>query len=259
MGVIRGVKAGPSRARVTVWKEFPGAVMARMKVKLPALLGILGAEQPPRYVPVSRIRAAMKSTQFEEQAAARARRRVGVVDPQALPARVGQPGRDAHRLGSRSGRPHRRDSCRERSGEMSSQDVLVLAEIQRGTLADVTLELLAAARALTAAAGGEVVALVLSEKGAAYASQLGAADRIVLVDDPQLAAYAPAPYVAALAGGGRRRAAQGRADRGHFDRLGRGAAACPPGLNCPAGDRLQGGPGRRRRDCWSPRRSAAAR
>ncbi len=68
VGVIRGVKAaGPGAA--TVWKEFPGAVMARMNVKLPALLGILGAEQPPRYVPVSRIRAAMKSTQFEEQSA----------------------------------------------------------------------------------------------------------------------------------------------------------------------------------------------
>ena len=40
--------------------------MARMSVKLPAVLGIVGAEQPPRYVPVSRIRAAMKSTQFEE-------------------------------------------------------------------------------------------------------------------------------------------------------------------------------------------------
>jgi electron transfer flavoprotein beta subunit len=54
---------------VTACKEFPGAVMARLKVKLPVVLGILGAEQPPRYVPVSRIRAAMKSTQFEESAA----------------------------------------------------------------------------------------------------------------------------------------------------------------------------------------------
>ena len=54
---------------MSVCKEFPGAVMARMTVKLPAVLGILGAEQPPRYVPVSRIRAAMKTTQFEEQAA----------------------------------------------------------------------------------------------------------------------------------------------------------------------------------------------
>ncbi len=70
VGVIRGVTAGPEAGMVTACKEFPGAVMARLKVKLPAVLGILGAEQPPRYVPVSRIRAAMKSTQFEEQALA---------------------------------------------------------------------------------------------------------------------------------------------------------------------------------------------
>ncbi len=68
IGVIRGVKAGPEPGTITACKEFPGAVMARLKVKLPAVLGILGAEQPPRYVPVSRIRAAMKSTQFEEVA-----------------------------------------------------------------------------------------------------------------------------------------------------------------------------------------------
>ena len=69
IGVIRGVKAGPEPGTITACKEFPGAVMARLKVKLPVVLGILGAEQPPRYVPVSRIRAAMKSTQFEESAA----------------------------------------------------------------------------------------------------------------------------------------------------------------------------------------------
>jgi electron transfer flavoprotein beta subunit len=69
VGVVRGVKVGPEPGVATVCKEFPGAVMARLKVKLPAVLGILGADQPPRYVPVSRIRAAMKSTQFEETAA----------------------------------------------------------------------------------------------------------------------------------------------------------------------------------------------
>ncbi len=72
VGVIRGVKAGPDAGTVVACKEFPGAVMARMKVKLPAVLGILGADQPPRYVPVSRIRAAMKATQFEEPAVAAA-------------------------------------------------------------------------------------------------------------------------------------------------------------------------------------------
>jgi electron transfer flavoprotein beta subunit len=69
VGVIRGVTVGPEAGTVVACKEFPGAVMARMNVKLPAVLGILGADQPPRYVPVSRIRAAMKSTQFEESAA----------------------------------------------------------------------------------------------------------------------------------------------------------------------------------------------
>ena len=46
--------------------------MAKMNVKLPALLGILSADEPSRYVPVSRIRAAMKSTQIEEQETAAA-------------------------------------------------------------------------------------------------------------------------------------------------------------------------------------------
>jgi len=68
VGVIRGVKAAPEPGSVLACKEFPGAVMSRFTVKLPAVLGILGAEQPPRYVPVSRIRAAAKSTQFEEPA-----------------------------------------------------------------------------------------------------------------------------------------------------------------------------------------------
>ncbi len=72
VGVIRGVKSGDGAATLQAFKEFPGAVMARMNVKLPAVLGILGADQPPRYVPVSRIRAAMKSTEFQEQEVATA-------------------------------------------------------------------------------------------------------------------------------------------------------------------------------------------
>jgi electron transfer flavoprotein beta subunit len=70
VGVIRGVKRASDPGAVSVCKEFPGAVMARLTVRMPAVLGILGAEQPPRYVPVSRIRAAMKSATFEEVASA---------------------------------------------------------------------------------------------------------------------------------------------------------------------------------------------
>ena len=81
---------------------------------------------------------------------------------------------------------------------MSTQDVLVVAEIQRDTLGDVTLELLAAARGLAAATGGQVVTVVLSTDGMRYAKALGAADRIVLIDDPLLGAYAPESVVTAV-------------------------------------------------------------
>ncbi len=66
LGVVRGVEAGTGPGTATALKEFPGAVKARMSVDLPAVLGILAADQPPRYVPVSRIRGAMKSATFEE-------------------------------------------------------------------------------------------------------------------------------------------------------------------------------------------------
>ncbi len=69
VGVICGVRRGTEQGTVRVCKEFPGAVMAQMDVKLPVVLGVVGAEQPPRYVPVAKIRAAMKSAQYEEQAA----------------------------------------------------------------------------------------------------------------------------------------------------------------------------------------------
>ncbi len=69
VGVIRGVNVCPEGGAIQACKEFPGAVMARMRVRLPAVLGILGAEQAPRYVPVSRIRGAMKTAQFDESPA----------------------------------------------------------------------------------------------------------------------------------------------------------------------------------------------
>ena len=66
LGVIRGVSTTDEENVLSAFKEFPGAAKARMSVRLPAVLGILAADQPPRYVPVSRIRAAMKSAEFDE-------------------------------------------------------------------------------------------------------------------------------------------------------------------------------------------------
>ena len=81
---------------------------------------------------------------------------------------------------------------------MSSQDVLVLAEIQGDTVADITLELLGAARAIVASTGGQVLVVVPSPDGERFTASLGAADRIVLVNDPLLSGYSPEPYLAVL-------------------------------------------------------------
>ncbi len=64
VGVVSGVTIDGTS--VIVKKEFPGGVLEEIRVQLPALLGIQSASQPPRYVPVARIRQAMKSGHIEE-------------------------------------------------------------------------------------------------------------------------------------------------------------------------------------------------
>jgi electron transfer flavoprotein beta subunit len=49
-----------------VQKEYPGGVIAEMSITLPAVLGIQAAEQPPRYVAVSKVRQVMKTSTIEE-------------------------------------------------------------------------------------------------------------------------------------------------------------------------------------------------
>ncbi len=66
LGLIQGVE-GEAGKTIKAYKEFPGASKASMSIQLPAVLGILTASQPPRYVPISRIRSVMKSIQFDEQ------------------------------------------------------------------------------------------------------------------------------------------------------------------------------------------------
>ena len=51
----------------TVQKEYPGGLLAEMEINLPAVLGIQAAANPPRYVAISKIRQAMKSTAIDEQ------------------------------------------------------------------------------------------------------------------------------------------------------------------------------------------------
>jgi len=63
VGIVTRVAVEDGRARVT--REYPRNVRGEFEVSLPAILGVQSAEKPPRYVPLSKVRAAMKSQQIE--------------------------------------------------------------------------------------------------------------------------------------------------------------------------------------------------
>jgi electron transfer flavoprotein beta subunit len=67
IGYISGVSLSEGKSRVR--KEYPGGLIAEMEVILPAVLGIQAAEQPPRYVAVSKVRQMMKTSTIEERTA----------------------------------------------------------------------------------------------------------------------------------------------------------------------------------------------
>ncbi len=69
VGLVRKVEMTDGTALAVVQKEYPGGYAAELEVKLPAVLGVQAAEQPPRYVPVSRLRQVMKAAKVEEQEA----------------------------------------------------------------------------------------------------------------------------------------------------------------------------------------------
>ncbi len=64
VGVVCGVT--PVDGKVVVMKELGGGLRAEFEVALPAVLGIQSAEKPPRYVPVAKVRAVMKSAKIEQ-------------------------------------------------------------------------------------------------------------------------------------------------------------------------------------------------
>ncbi|MCP4166678.1 MAG: electron transfer flavoprotein subunit beta/FixA family protein [Chloroflexi bacterium] len=64
VGYIAGINL--NNGSTSVRKEYPGGLIAEMNVKLPAVLGIQAAEQPPRYVAFSKVRQAMKSASIKE-------------------------------------------------------------------------------------------------------------------------------------------------------------------------------------------------
>jgi electron transfer flavoprotein beta subunit len=65
VGVVCGVNS-VADGKATILKEFAGGLRAEFEVPLPAVLGIQSAEKPPRYVPVAKVRAVMKSAKIED-------------------------------------------------------------------------------------------------------------------------------------------------------------------------------------------------
>jgi len=67
ISVVTGVVAGGSGVIVT--KEYGGGVVAEFDAQTPIVLGIQAAQETPRYVPVAKVRRAMRSTDLEEASA----------------------------------------------------------------------------------------------------------------------------------------------------------------------------------------------
>ena len=80
-----------------------------------------------------------------------------------------------------------------------SNDIFVLVEHRDGAVAESAYELLGRARELAPASGGVVVALVPGAAASSLAAQLGAAARVIAVEDASLAEFTPAAWQAALA------------------------------------------------------------
>ena len=71
VGYVSGVNVEVGKAIVK--KEYPGGLIAEMEVATPAVLGIQAAENPPRYVAISKVRQIMKTSKIDEEA--------GEIDP----------------------------------------------------------------------------------------------------------------------------------------------------------------------------------
>lgn len=69
VGLVRKIEVAEGGASVILEKEYPGSFAAELEVKLPAVVGVQAAEQPPRYVPISRLRQVMKTATLEQVAA----------------------------------------------------------------------------------------------------------------------------------------------------------------------------------------------
>lgn len=75
VSVVSGVEVAGQK--VHVHQEYAGGRVATLELDLPAVIGVQAAPQPPRYVPVTKLRQAMASGALESVAAAAAAKPAG--------------------------------------------------------------------------------------------------------------------------------------------------------------------------------------
>src|SRR5437868_3124544 len=67
VGVVIGVEGKDNTVQVS--QEFGGGKATRLEVKVPAVIGVQAARQPPRYASITRIRQAQQAGGVEEVSA----------------------------------------------------------------------------------------------------------------------------------------------------------------------------------------------
>lgn len=65
LGIVTRLATDAAGKMATATREYPGGVRGEFEVQLPAVFGVQAAERPPRYVPVAKVRMAMKSQKIE--------------------------------------------------------------------------------------------------------------------------------------------------------------------------------------------------
>lgn len=75
-----------------------------------------------------------------------------------------------------------------------SNNVIVIAEHFKGQLDDITFEMLGKAKELAAGYGGQAIVVLMGSGIKDLAGQMGAADKVVYVDSPELAQFNPEAY-----------------------------------------------------------------
>ena len=198
VSAVGGVQAAGDG--IEVLQEYSGGVSATLRLRLPAVIGVQTASQPPRYVSGSKLRQAMSEP-------------IAVIESDAMPAAdtaeilaLREPARSGEAVmlegDAETVADKLHDLLAERGlvkGVTAMGDILVHIETRAGAIQPVSLELLTAARELAGATGMKVEALVAAAAPQEVAARLGAADRVLVVAHPALEPYTPEAHAAILA------------------------------------------------------------